>query len=348
MRLVEIQKGIEGDYIETKDDNLFFDVKGFLHPSDRKICFLRFFPDRNGDRERNGIKYKKIYNLNDRYSFLKEHYPKYLFFSKQYDLELQGVLNNDINKIYTPREYFNKLKKRNNLKNLENYSLEFCELMIQEGDIPENSIGITGSPMIGLDNEKSDIDIIIYGTETSLTFQRRLNDILNNTRNCRRYNLEEFKSHYTWRFGGSNISFENFMKSESRKLHQGKFHGIDFFIRYIKSPKDWKGSYYDYQYKNLGNIRLIATILNSKNSIFTPCSYRINTKNILDTSLNSNDINISDICEINSFRGRFCEHAKEGEKVLVEGKLEKVKYKNKLEYFRILLTDPNQDRMIII
>ena len=47
-------KGIEGDYIETKD-NLFFDVKGILHPKDRKICFIRFYPHSDGDR----VKIKK-------------------------------------------------------------------------------------------------------------------------------------------------------------------------------------------------------------------------------------------------------------------------------------------------
>ena len=35
---MDIPKGIEGDYIETKDNHLFFDVKGLHHPKDRKIC----------------------------------------------------------------------------------------------------------------------------------------------------------------------------------------------------------------------------------------------------------------------------------------------------------------------
>ena len=63
-------KGIEGDYLETKEDHLFFDIKGVHHPKDAKICFIRFHPDPNGDREINGMKYKKIYDLAERFAYL--------------------------------------------------------------------------------------------------------------------------------------------------------------------------------------------------------------------------------------------------------------------------------------
>lgn len=341
-------KGIEGDYIETKQNNLIFDVKGLLHPNDRKICFLRYYPDPKGDRTKEGKYFKKIYNLNERYSFLREKFPKYLFFSKVLDLELQGVRNEDIKKIYTPREYFKILTDKGNLSNIEIYSEKLCEIFIHDGGLLKNSIGITGSPMVGLNNENSDIDLIIYGTKTSLDFQERLKKILKESKNCRKYNLEEFKAHYEWRAGGSDVTFENFMRSEKRKLHQGKFNGIDFFIRYIKSPKDWKGNFYDYRYKNYGRIKIKANIIDSKDSIFTPCSYKIEPFKILESKLVSNEIKIKDITEINSFRGRFCEHAKKGEEVLVEGKLEKVNFLDKEEYFRILLSDQIKDKMIIL
>ena len=78
-------KGIEGDYIETKKDNLIFDVKGLLHPKDCKICFLRFYPTPQGDRVRYGKNYRKIYDLKQRYQFLKDNFPKYFFYSKELD-----------------------------------------------------------------------------------------------------------------------------------------------------------------------------------------------------------------------------------------------------------------------
>ncbi|MHA1757361.1 MAG: hypothetical protein ACTSVV_11365, partial [Promethearchaeota archaeon] len=91
MNLEIFPKGIEGDYIELENNQLIFDVKGVLHPKDKKICFLRFYPDPKGDRIRNNVKYKKIYDLKERFDFLKKNYPQYIFFSEQLDIEIQGV-----------------------------------------------------------------------------------------------------------------------------------------------------------------------------------------------------------------------------------------------------------------
>ena len=338
---------MEGDYLETKQDHLFFDIKGIHHPRDRKICFLRFFPDQNGDRIKDDVKFKKIYSLDERYSKLREEYPQYLFFSKNFDLELQGVKLEDIKQIYTPRAYFKKLKDKKELTKTEIQSKNLCELLIDKGDIPENCIGISGSPMIGLNKKSSDIDIVIYGTQVSLDFQDKLKNIFQASNNFSMYNLEEYKAHYNWRVGGSDISFEDFLKSEKRKLHQGKFHGIDFFIRYIKSPEDWNGTYYDYKFKNLGRIKIKAKIINSTNSIFTPCSYKIKCLKVIERKINCRNIDLKILSEISSFRGRFCEQAINGENVLVKGKLEEVNFRNDKSYLRVLLTDQIQDKMII-
>jgi len=340
-------KGIEGDYIETKEDNLFFDVKGLFHPNDRKICYLRFYPHPKGDRIKKGVKFKKIYDLEERYSLLRAKYPEYIFFSKQLDLEVQGIKNQDIRKLYTPRDCLKSFEKKDKLSNAEQYSKSLCELFIDKGGISQDLIGITGSIMVGLNKEDSDIDIIIYGTKNSLRFQEEIKNLFDESSKFRKYNIHEYKSHYNWRVGGSDIIFEDFIKSEQRKLHQGKFHGYDFFIRYIKSPEDWKGNFYDFKYTNYGRIKVKALITDSKDSLFTPCSYKIDRIKILEKNLSSNEINLKDILEINSFRARFCEQAKEGETVTVEGKLEKVNYKKKLEYYRILLTDQTKDKMLI-
>lgn len=343
-----IPVGIEGDYVETKKTHLFFDVKGLRHPNDRKICFIRFFPDNNGDRVKNGIAYNKIYDLEKRYSLLKTTYPQYLFFSKERDMELQGVKNEDIERIYTPRTYFQSLDNDKKLSQIEKISKDLCELFIDEGGISKDSIGITGSQMIGLSKNDSDIDLVIYGTKNSLNFQKSLKQIFNIPNGCRKYKMEEYKNHYIWRVGGSDIPFTTFLQTEMRKQHQGKFKEIDFFIRYIKSPKDWKGNYYDYNFKNLGRIHIKAQITDSTDSIFTPCSYRIEPLKIISSLTNKQQISLDRINEVCSFRGRFCEQAVKDEIVLIKGKLEKVKYKDEQEYFQILLENQVTDKMIIL
>jgi len=69
---------------------------------------------------------------------------------------------------------------------------------------------------------------------------------------------------------------------------------------------------------------------------------------LLESNLISKIFKINDITEINSFRGRFSEQAKDGEIVLIEGKLEKVCYRNQENYYRVLLTDQKRDKMLLL
>lgn len=344
---MNFKKGIEGDYLETKD-NLIFDVKGIRHPKDRKICFIRFYSHSEGDRLRDGLRYKKVYKLEERFEFLRKNYPNYLFYSPRLDLELQGVKTQDIKKIYNPRNYFHELQQQDSLSDIERNSIELCNLFIKEGNISKDLIGITGSPMVGLNKDDSDIDLIIYGTENSLNFQDNLQRLFQKeSNNFRKYNYNEYKNHYQWRVGGSDITFENFLKTEKSKLHQGKYRGNEYFIRYIKSPKDWKGTFYDYKYENFDRISMKAIVTDDTDALFTPCEYEIEVLKIIKSSKELSKELKEDIRYINSYRGRFCEQAKKGEKVLVEGKLEKVFFKDKV-YFRILLTDQIKDKMLIL
>jgi len=51
-------KAREGDFIETFE-GLIFDVKGLIHPPNRIIAFLRYFPDEKGERKKNSKRYRR-------------------------------------------------------------------------------------------------------------------------------------------------------------------------------------------------------------------------------------------------------------------------------------------------
>ena len=343
---MNIPLGIEGDYIETKDTSLFFDVKGLNHPRDRKICYIRFIPDEFGDRLKDGVRYKKVYDLEERDLLITKKYPQYRSYFPEYDMELQSVKNEEIEKIYSPRQYLKSLRNKNNLDIVEEKALELCNLLSSEGSIPEDQIGITGSPMIGLNLNDSDIDLVIYGTKVCHNLQKHLKSLFGKTNHLRQYNIIEYEKHYEWRVGGSDISFDQFIRTEKRKLHQGKFYDTDFFLRYIKSPRDWRDDFYQYRFKNLGRVSLIAKILNIEDGLFTPCSYKIICKKIInsDYDLNKTDFELN---EVFSFRGRFCEQAIAGEKFLIDGKLEEVHSKGNTHY-RVMLTHQKRDKMILM
>ncbi|MHA1210579.1 MAG: hypothetical protein ACTSRF_15340, partial [Candidatus Freyarchaeota archaeon] len=120
---------IEGDFIEDKN-NLIFDVKGLVHPPDRIIAYLRYYPDVRGDRTRiNGKKYTKVYSLKDREAYLSKNFPEYLYFDPVFGVKLEGVHRNQIAKVHSPVEKLQELLSAGPSNELQEKAILFAETL---------------------------------------------------------------------------------------------------------------------------------------------------------------------------------------------------------------------------
>ena len=90
------------DFIYTTD-GMYFASTNYIHPEDRYISFLRYIPDENGDREKDGIKYRKV-GSQEAYSYLRENYPDYLYFCDVTNVEMMGVPLEKVERIIKPEE----------------------------------------------------------------------------------------------------------------------------------------------------------------------------------------------------------------------------------------------------
>jgi predicted nucleotidyltransferase len=330
----------EGDFIETID-NLIFDVKGLVHPPDRVFAYVRYIEDPNGDRERNGKKYKKIYSLNERDSFLRKNYPQYLYFDPYLNRIIESVPLINISKHYKPIERLKEMyKKFPVLDKIEKEAMEMVLLLIEEANISLNNIGISGSILVNLYNNFSDIDLIIYGKENCLKIYKTLNEIIGKNIFIKRYSIEDLKKLYDFRVKDTNISFEDFLKVEKRKVFQGKFKNRDYFIRFIKEFEENNEKYGDKTFIPMGYTCIKAKVIDDSDSIFTPCCYIIDEVKYMD------NLNYKPLKQIISYRGRFCEQARIGEKIIAQGRIEKVSLKNE-EYYQLVIGENIKDFMII-
>ncbi len=332
----------EGDFIETHD-GLIFDVKGYVHPPGRVIAFIRYFPDPEGRRKKNNVAYGKVYSLSQRYAILKERFPLYLLRDPVFDEVLCEVPVKDVKKRYDPSQEMRRLRRSKNLNSLETSALQLARLLKKAAEVTWNSIGITGSIMIGLYASESDIDLIVYGSGNCRKVYRALNRILTGGHSpLRSYDRDELKRLFDFRSKDTDTSFEDFVQTEKRKVLQGKFGDKDYFIRLVKNWNEVKENYGQVIYRNVGYAEIEAEIIDDKESIFTPCVYIVSNVRILEGP------KIEGLTEIVSFRGRFCEQAHKGETVIAQGKVELVKdTKRNLEHCRLLLGNRISDFMTV-
>ena len=330
----------EGDFIETKE-SLIFDVKGLIHPPRRVIAFIRYFPSENGDRKRLEKHYGKVYSLYRRYAWLKENLPDYLVYDPIFDEVLCEVPIENIKKHYTPVETVKRLLKAESLDFLEFKALELTSLLRSSANISWNAIGVSGSIMVGLHMPSSDIDLLVYGSENCRKVYSAIESLLKDS-SCplKPYSLDELRQLFDFRSKDTLMNFEDFVRVESRKFLQGKFMQTDYYIRFVKDWNEIEENYGDVRYKNFGYGKIEATVIDDSESIFTPCTYKIENVKVLEGP------NAEPIMEVASFRGRFCEQARKGEKIVAQGKIEQVIKKDGTVYYRLLVGNKPTDYLI--
>jgi len=333
---------IEGFLIESVE-GVIFDVKGLIHPPGKVVAFPRFIPDKKGSRIRSGTKYSKVYGISERFNFLEKNFPEYVVYDRVFDEKLCEVPLDRIRKVSNPIIFLERLRKSRNLDELEKAALQCVELLKEEASVPWNKLGISGSVLAGLHTASSDIDPVVYGVENCWKVHRALRRLLEmEDTPFKPYGLEGLRRLFDFRSKDTLVSFEDFVKTESRKVLQGKFMGRDYFIRFVKDFGEMTEKYGDVHYKNCGYGRVEAVVVDDSEAIFTPCTYKVEDVKVVEGP------KLQPIREIASFRGRFCEQARSGETVLAQGKIEKVvDRRNGSEYFRLLIGNKPLDYMIL-
>jgi predicted nucleotidyltransferase len=335
-------KSCEGDTVEAAA-NLIFDVKGFVHPPNRVIAFIRYFPSDDGKRKKGGTAFGKVYSLSKRYALLKKRFPRYLVYDPVFDETLCEVPIREIKKVYKPREKLKELRGLKKLDSLERRALQLAELLKDEANIPWESIGISGSIMVGLHTADSDIDPIVYGSQDCRKVHLALEKMFRSGHEqIEPYSRENLETLFDFRSKDTDMGFEDFVRTESRKVSQGKFQETDYFLRFVKDWSEVDEEYGEVQYRNVGYARIEATVTDDSEAIFTPCKYTVENAKVIEGSV------LQPIVEIASFRGRFCEQAKQGETIVAQGKVELVKdTKQNREYYRLLIGNKSSDFMVL-
>lgn len=329
----------EGDFIETTE-GLIFDVKGCVHPPERVIAFLRYFPSPEGKRKREGKSYDKVYHLAERFDLLRQQYPNYVYYDSIFGRELQGIPKENIQQVYRPIESLDRLIKLENRDALQQDVITFAEIIQQSARVNASELGISGSVQVGLHGPGSDIDLIVYGRRPSRAVQLALRRAqLVPDQGIASYHLETYRPVYNLRWSGTDIPIETMLLVDGLKSMHGIFGGHHYFVRAVLDWNEIEEKYGDRTYQQLGQARATCRITNHNDALFTPCRYEIDEVKFLKGT------KVDDVREIVSFRGRFSDQAKQDEEVIVQGTLERVQ-QGQEQWTRFLLGDRPTDILI--
>jgi uncharacterized protein len=336
-------KAVESCYLETRE-GLFFAVKGFEHPPDRWIAVLRYAPDPEaGTRQKNGRSFRRLYHFAEQEQFLRTSYPQYLAYDPVFQTTMQSVPGNRVQRIYDPIRRLRELARARPGQGIEEDTAAFADLLQREAGVPASALGVTGSLLIGLHTESSDLDIVAYGMQNCIMIHHALHRLLDGQvhRDLRRLDAKGVEELYAQRVTDTHMAFPEFVNLEKRKVNQGSFRGRPYFIRFIKTPSEAGEIYGDRTYVPLGRAAVAGSVIDDREAIFTPCRYVLSDVRCLE------GLSVSDLDEVVSFRGRFCEQARTGESVMAAGTLELVQDNRGNVRHRLLLGNSSQDTLVV-
>ncbi|WP_157198907.1 hypothetical protein [Methanothermococcus okinawensis] len=343
------------DFVETEVG--FFAVNAYEHPEDRVFAFLRYLNlasvgedvidrynlNKDDIREKNGKKYIKITDTAKTYGILENYFPEYLYYDETKDITLHAVPNEYIINVLRPndrlKEILNENKNNDNKNSNKNNNSKFeekCKYLadkLHDYGLSYNHMGVSGSTVVKLNNESSDIDFVIYGMKNHKKARNILKTIFEEEKNKdkdEKLNIhplsdEFWKKAYHKRIKDGTLSYDEFVWHEKRKYNRGVINNTMFDLLATRDWEEITSKYGEFYYKNLGFINIECDIINDDYIFDNPAIYKIdNVKILSNIAENKLEVNPNDIKEIASFTHTYAGQAFNGEKVVVRGKLEGV------------------------
>ncbi|MEE4275363.1 MAG: nucleotidyltransferase domain-containing protein [Thermoleophilia bacterium] len=366
---------VEGFAVETHD-GLIFTVKGLVHPPDRRIAYLRYAPDPRGDRERDGRRYRKLHGFAEQLEALEGHGgvlevhggvlerqgEAYLVFDPVAGAVLQGVPVEAAARVFDPRRRLREVAARGPADALEEAALALAQLLRETAAVPGAALGVTGSLLVGLQTPDSDVDLVVYGSESCRAVHAALGALLDDTSSpLRRPAGEDLAAIHAAHRRETPLGAEDFARLQKAKVNEGLFSGRAFFVRFVKAPGEVTERYGDFRYEPLGPATVEARVAGAAEAVFTPCRYLVEAATVLETATAGPaeaeveaatglepaiarpagaDAAPVALREIVSFRGRFADQAREGERVRARGTLERVLPRSGAPFARLVVGAP--------
>jgi predicted nucleotidyltransferase len=217
-------------------------------------CVLRYVPDEKGERVHpSGQRYAK-YDFEEAFAHVAQHKPQYAGL-------LHRIPPADVKTVLRPDEELPRIA----------HTHPRVQKLVDLFGLPEGTIGCTGSLLCQLDNESSDIDMVVYGKDWFCAQQQVRLGIASGT--IEGLSPDMWQKVYEKR--KPEISYDTFVLHETRKFNRGQIEGTYFDILFTRSYDEMKSAPSG-KGEVTGKMTIEAVVTDSSLAFDNPAVYQVN------------------------------------------------------------------------
>jgi predicted nucleotidyltransferase len=278
------------DYLETAG-GLFFAVVSSTLDAGCALTSLRYV--------RQGPSLVKL-GTDDAHRFLREHRPAYLAHSTLIDAMIHRVPLGDVLRVHQPDARLAALKASGASDRLERLALHATEALDTAG--VSGRLGLGGSLLLGAHHAESDIDLVVYGRPAFFAARQALGAAIHAGR---LQALDSAQWEAAWRRRGSDLSLEEYVRAEARKLNKAVVDGTRVDLTLVVDRDEEvpeRGPF-----RKLGKVVVRAEVADATAAFDHPARYRVKS---------------DAVSEVVSFTPTYAGQAEAGEVIEASGWLE--------------------------
>lgn len=244
------------DFIEDRDGWIY--AVSTYDNTDRIGCVLRYVPEENGARiHPSGRRYTK-------YDF-EEAYAHIARFKPEYSGLLHRIPHSDVKRVLKPDQEIDRIAATH----------PRVRKLVSLFSQPPGTVGCTGSLLCELENESSDIDMVVYGK--NWFFAQAL--VRQGIREGKIEGLSEAMWRKVYEKRKPEIPYDSFVLHEGRKWNRGQIEGTYFDILYTRSYDEIQGAPAG-RGTVLGKATIEATVTDASLAFDNPAVYEVEHESV--------------------------------------------------------------------
>ena len=319
----------DGDTFVTKE-GFIFNTFGYEHPDDRVFAFLKYIPSefkalfnvhmleriwKFGETQL--FRAEKLYTATNYKSFIaafRRNFPKYVYYCYLRNKELISAPLGSIKRVYVPKDRFAALRKVKDLDSLQKTALDLVTMLSEASSVGLGDFGIHGSIALNMHASESDIDFVVYGSESFRIVEKTIAEQVN----------------------VGKLSYIVSNRLDAARKFQGRYKSKIFMYNATRKPEEVETKYGMFRFSSIAPLRFQCTVSDDTETMFRPATYKIANYKPLDVASELPLDKIPD--RVISNIGCYRNIARQRSEIKVAGQLERVEsIKTGAVYYQVVV-----------